>query len=130
MGYFILIMAAAAAACEPKDQFSDQKEKHTHFPTNKLTQSINCIREGQLLQRAHGWGWVWRNLGCPAGDTQIQAEIPRGSSLGFPPTWLPLCPQHPHPDHEPQGSVKECFMSSSYALLMHTGEIKAADGFL
>ena len=28
VGYFILIMAAAAAACEPKDQFSDQKEKH------------------------------------------------------------------------------------------------------
>lgn len=84
VGYFILIMAAAAAACEPKNQLSDQKEKHIHIPTDKLSQSINYTREGQLLPRAHGWGWAWRNLGCPARDTQIQAEIPRGASPRLP----------------------------------------------
>lgn len=99
VGYFILIMAAAAAACEPKDQFSDQKEKHIHIPTDKLTQSINYIREGQLLQRAHRRGCAWRNLGRHAQRHSDPGRDPwrRFPAASLPPGFLSAPSIHTQP---------------------------------
>ena len=46
-----------------------------------------------------------------------------------PPTSPPLGPQRPSPAGEPHSSIMECFMSSSCALLMHTGGNKGSRWF-